>query len=108
MFMATLFACARHWEDMGEFYQRRYNFLISAIGTLVPSLKDASETLEVEVEQRPYRIEDLSKRIQDAATGVEKGVMSRKQGVILVGIADEYKEEIESIDEDMKKTQASK
>ncbi|MBR4601252.1 MAG: phage portal protein [Prevotella sp.] len=102
MFMATLFACARHWEDMGEFYQRRYNFLISAIGTLVPSLKDASETLEVEVEQKPYRIEDLSKRIEDAVNGVSGHVMSRKQGVLLVGIADEYQEELDEIEGDMK------
>ena len=105
MFMATLFACDRHWEDMGEFYQRRVNFLISAIGALVPSLKEASETLEVEVEQRPYRIEDLSKRIDDAVRGVEGHVMSRKEGVILVGIADEYQEELDAIDGDMKKEQ---
>lgn len=105
MFMATLFAAARHWEDIGEFYQRRVNFLISAIGSLVPSLKDASETLVIEVEQRPYRIEDLSKRIDDAVKGVEGHVMSRKEGVLLVGIADEYKEELEAIEEDIKKEQ---
>ncbi len=107
MFMATLFACDRHWEDMGEFYQRRVNFLISAIGSLVPSLKDASETLEVEVEQRPYRIEDLSKRIDDAVRGVEGHVMSRKEGVMLIGIADEYQEELDAIDADMKNGQPS-
>lgn len=103
MFMATLFACARHWEDMGEFFQRRVNFLISATGDLVPSLKSASETLEVEVEQRPYRIEDLSKRIVDATNGVSGHVMSRKQGVMLVGIADEYMEELEQIEQDIAK-----
>lgn len=105
MFMATLFACARHWEDMGEFYQRRVNFLVSAIGSLVPSLKDASGTLDVEVEQRPYRIEDLSKRITDAVNGVNGHVMSRKEGVLLVGIADEYQDELEEIEKDMKKGQ---
>lgn len=105
MFMATLFACARHWEDMGEFYQRRLNFLISAVGALVPELKEACSTLEAEVEQRPYRIEDLSKRIDDAVKGVDGHVMSRKEGVILVGIADEYQEELDAIDEDMKKEQ---
>lgn len=103
MFMATLFAVDRHWEDMGEFFQRRANFLISAAGSIVPELKDASETLEVEVEQRPYRIEDLSKRIADAGAGVEKGVMSRKQGVILVGVVDEYADELKEIENDMKK-----
>lgn len=102
MFMATLFAVDRHWEDMGEFFQRRINFLISAAGTLVPALKEASETLDVEVEQRPYRIEDLSKRITDAANGVSQHVLSRKQGVMLVGIADEYADEIEQIEKDMK------
>ena len=65
-------------------------------------MKDASETLEVEVEQRPYRIEDLSKRIEDAVNGVNGHVMSRKQGVLLVGIADEYQEELDEIDGDMK------
>ena len=102
MFMATLFACARHWEDMGEFYQRRVNFLISAVGSLVPSLKPATETLDVEVEQRPYRIEDLSKRIDDATKGVTGHVMSRKEGVLLVGIADEYQDELDEIESDMK------
>lgn len=105
MFMATLFACARHWEDMGEFYQRRLNFLIHAVGALVPELKEASETLEAEVEQRPYRIEDLSKRIDDAVKGVDGHVLSRKEGVILVGIADEYQSELEEIESDIKKEQ---
>ena len=68
-----------------------------------------SEKVDVLVEQIPYRIEDLSKRIVDAATAVEKGVMSRKQGVILVGIADEYKEELELIEQDIeKKSQSEK
>lgn len=102
MFMATLFAVDRHWEDMGEFFQRRVNFLIHAIGCIAPELKTASETLEVEVEQKPYRIEDLSKRITDAATGVDKGVISRKQAVILVGIADEFTDELEEIEKDIK------
>ena len=109
MFMATLFAVDRHWEDMGEFYQRRVNFLLSAIGSLVPSMKEDSEKVDVLVEQIPYRIEDLSKRIVDAATAVEKGVMSRKQGVILVGIADEFKDELELIEQDIeKKSQSEK
>ncbi|MCQ2257839.1 MAG: phage portal protein [Bacteroidaceae bacterium] len=109
MFMATLFAVDRHWEEIGEFYQRRVNFLLSAIGSLVPSMKKACETVDVDLEQRPYRIEDLSKRIADAATAVDKGVMSRKQGVILVGITDEHKEELESIEEDLtKKSQLDK
>lgn len=103
MFMATLFAAARHWEDMGEFYQRRLNFLIHAVGALVPALKSASETLDAEVEQRPYRIEDLSKRIEDATKGVSGHVMSRKQGVMLVGICDEYQEELDEIDQDIAK-----
>lgn len=103
MFMATLFAVDRHWEDMGEFFQRRVNFLTAAVGDLVPSLEAPSKTLETEVEQKPYRIEDLSKRISDAATGVEKGVMSRKQGVLLVGITDEFQEELDEIEADIEK-----
>lgn len=108
MFMATLFAVDRHWEDMGEFFQRRINFLVSAVGSLVPSLKESSETLDVEVEQRPYRIEDLSKRIADAANGVSQHVMSRKQGVLLVGIVDEYTDELEEIEKDMNTSEANK
>jgi len=105
MFMATLFACARHWEDMGEFYQRRVNFLVSAVGSLVPSLRGASEMLEVTVEQRPYRIEDLAKRVSDAVNAVDGGVMSRKQGVLLVGITDDYQSEIEEIEADERRKQ---
>ena len=106
MFMATLFAVDRHWEDMGEFFQRRVNFLVAAIGDLIPSAKPASETLEVEVIQKPYRIEDLSKRITDASAGVNGGVMSRKEGVMLVGVADEFTDELEEIEKDMKKKQS--
>ncbi len=101
MFMATLFACSRHWEDMGEFFQRRYNFLTSAVGALVPAMREASETLEIEVEQVPYRIDDLSKRIEDAARGVGGHVMSRKEGVLLIGVADEYQDELEEINKDI-------
>lgn len=105
MFMATLFAADHHWEEMGEFYQRRANFLISAVGDLMPSMKDASDTVEADVVQRPYRIEDLSKRITDAVNGVEGGVMSQKQGVMLVGIVDDYKTELEEIEADEEKKQ---
>lgn len=105
MFMATLFAVDRHWEEMGEFYQRRANFLISAVGSLVPSMKAASETLDVEVVQKPYRIEDLSKRIDDATKGVSGHVMSRKQGVMLVGVCDEYQDELDEIETDIKEEQ---
>lgn len=105
MFMATLFAVDRHWEDMGEFYQRRANFLISAVGDLIPDLQDASNTVDATVVQKPYRIEDLSKRIQDAVDATSGGVMSKKQGVMLVGIVDDYKTELEEIEEDEKKAQ---
>lgn len=105
LFMATLFAVNRHWEDMGEFFQRRLNFLLSAAGSLVPSLKDAAQTIDAEVEQRPYRIEDLSKRISDATAGVSGGVLSRKQGVMLVGITEEFNEELSEIEQDLKKNE---
>lgn len=105
MFMATLFAVDNHWEVMGEFFQRRCNFLQAAIGDLVPDLKEASQTLDVDVVQRPYRIEDLSKRISDAVNMVDGHVGSRKQAVMLVGIADDFKTEMEEIEEDMKKEQ---
>lgn len=100
MFMAILFAVDRHWEDMGEFFQRRVNFLTAAVGDLVASLKPASETLETDVVQKPYRIEDLTKRIDDATKAFEGGVMSRKNAVMLVGIADDYKDEMEQIEKE--------
>lgn len=105
MFMATLFAVDSHWETMGEFYQRRCNFLIAAVGDLVPEMKAASETIDVEVVQKPYRIEDLSKRITDAVNMVDGHVGSRKQAVMLVGIADDFKDEMEEIEKDLKKEQ---
>ena len=57
------------------------------------------------MEQRPYRIEDLSKRINDAANGVAGGVMSQKQGVMLVGIAEDFLSELEEIEGDKRKEQ---
>ena len=47
-------------ETVGEFMQRRVNFLVSALGTINTSLEAASETIDVDVQMQPYRLENIA------------------------------------------------
>lgn len=97
MFMATLLAVENHAETMGEFLQRRYNFLTSAIGSICPSLRAASESIDISVEITPYTIDSLKEKIDIATEARNNGFMSRKSGILFIGMTDQVDEEIEQI-----------
>ncbi|MFI3322057.1 MAG: phage portal protein [Rikenellaceae bacterium] len=100
VFLSTHLKVDEHNEDIGPFLQRRTNFLVTAIGDLNKDYTEASETIDAICEPVPFRIDDLAQKIDAAAQGVSNGVMSTKQGVMLVGIADEVDEELKLIKED--------
>lgn len=99
-FMGAHLAVENHAETIGEFFQRRYNFLVSAIATMAPKFEDASQTIDINVEIVPYMIDSVADKIKTAVEGVSGKVMSRKQGIAFVGIADSIEDTLKEMDED--------
>lgn len=86
-----------HNEVIGEHLQRRYNFLISAIGSLNTSYEKPSEAIEVECEIVPFRIDDLESKVNISVAGVGGGIFSKRTGIVMAGIADEVDSELAEI-----------
>ena len=62
VFMSTHLNVENLNEVVGVFMQRRVNFLVSAIGSLNSSLAEASDTIDIDVQMQPYRLEDLGQK----------------------------------------------
>lgn len=105
VFMDAHMAVSNHAEVIGDFFQRRNNFLISAIGSLNPSLKDASETIDAEVEIQPYMIDSLADNVKIAVEATNGGVWSQRHGVIFAGNIDRVDEELRQIQEEQAEKQ---
>lgn len=102
LFMGAHMAVSNHSEVVGDFMQRRVNFLISALGTVNTSLSEASKTIEVNTELIPYMINSVSDDVTTAVAAVGGGIWSRREGVMFAGNADRIEEELREIKEDMK------
>lgn len=100
VFLSTHLKVDEHNEVIGEHLQRRYNFLVSAVGTLNTSYEKASETIEVECEIAPFRIDDLESKVNIAVAGVGGGIFSKRTGIVMAGIADEVETELAEIESD--------
>ncbi|MBR5043010.1 MAG: phage portal protein [Bacteroidales bacterium] len=100
MFMSTLLAVDNHAETVGEFLQRRYNFLVSAVGSICPALKKAADSIEITVEIEPYSIENIKEKLEIAKMAKDASFMSRKSGIIFIGMTDQVEEEIKQIDKE--------
>ncbi|GJH39884.1 hypothetical protein RCZ04_04340 [Capnocytophaga sp. HP1101] len=100
MFMGTHMAVSNHAETVEEFLQRRINFLLSAIVSLMPKYADVAKKTQVNIEIVPYMIDSLTEKIADAVSAVQGGVASLKEGVILAGITDRVDEEISQIEKE--------
>jgi len=110
VFMGMHMAVENHAESLGEYLQRRYNFLISAVGSLNSQYLKASETLDIEPEIVPYMIDDMDSKIKSALDATGQPIASLRTGVVLAGIVDEsvVDEEVKKIEEEQKnKTQES-
>ena len=100
MFMGAHMAVENHAEDIGEFMQRRINFLCSALGDINTELEGASQTIDVDTELVPYLIDDLSDKVNTAVAATSGGVWSRREGILFAGNADRIDEEIREIEEE--------
>lgn len=99
LFMGTDLAIDNHAEVIGEHIQRRYNFLVSAVGSLNAEYQKAAQTIDIETEIQPYTIEDIAEKVKIATEACGQPVASLKTGVMMAGIADEVDDEIKEIQE---------
>lgn len=100
VFLSTHLKVDEHNEVIGEHLQRRYDFLVSAIGALNTSYEKASETIEVDCEIQPFRINDLKSKVEIAVAGVGGGIFSKRTGIVMAGVTDEIDEELKEIQEE--------
>lgn len=106
VFMAAHMAVQNHAEELGEFFQRRVNFLTSAIGTLNTSLEAASKTVSIETEIVPFMIDSERDKVETAAAAVSGGVWSTEHGVSFCSNYGELHDELEQIKEEQKEKAA--
>ena len=102
LFMGAHMAVSNHSEVVGDFMQRRVNFLVSALGTVNTSLSEASKTIEVNTELIPYMINSVSDDVTTAVAAVGGGIWSRREGIVFAGNSDRLEDELREIKEDMK------
>jgi len=101
MFMGAHMSVSNHAEVIGEFLQRRVNFLVSALGAINPSeFSKASQTIDIETEVQPYMIDDLNDKVTTAVSAVSGGIWSTREGIMFAGNADRVEEELAEIKEE--------
>ena len=100
VFMSTHLNVENLNEVVGMFMQRRMNFLVSAIGSLNSSLAEASETIDIDVQMQPYRLEDLSEKIDTALKAKNGEIWSQETAITFVGNVDSVVDEVERIKEE--------
>lgn len=97
MFMGAHMAVYNHAEVMGEYLQRRINFLCTAIGDVFPKVKDVMEMLDPVTEIVPYIIDNKADDVDLATSAIAAGIMSKKEGVSFVGLSDNPEETLKLI-----------
>ena len=107
VFMSTHLNVENLNETVGEFMQRRVNFLISALGSVNTSLEAASETIDVDVQMQPYRLENIADKIDTAIKAKDGQIWSQEHAITFVGNVDNVLEEIEQIKEEQQEKQDS-
>lgn len=100
LFMGTDLAIDNHAEVIGEHIQRRYNFLVSAVGSLNAEYLQASQTIDIETEIQPFTIEDIAEKIRNATDACGQSVASLRTGVMMAGLVDNVDDEIKEIEEE--------
>ena len=100
MFMGAHLAVENHAEEIGEFMQRRVNFLISAIGSINTAFEKPAETIDIDVKIQPYMIDSERDKVDTAVAAVDGGVWTRREGIMFAGNADMIEENLKEIEED--------
>lgn len=102
VFMAAHMAVQNHAEELGQFFQRRVNFLTAAVGALNTSLEEASKTIDIETEIVPFMIDSESDKVATAVAAVSGGVWSMEHGVAYASNYGEIQDELQQIKEEQK------
>ncbi len=102
VFMAAHMAVQNHAEELGQFFQRRVNFLTAAVGALNTSLEEASKTIDIETEIVPFMIDSESDKVTTAVAAVSGGVWSVEHGVAYASNYGEIQDELQQIKEEQK------
>lgn len=105
VFMSTHLNVENLNETVGEFMQRRVNFLVSALGSVNATLETASETIDVDVQMQPYRLEDIKEKIDTAIKAKDGEIWSQQRAITFVGNVDSVLDEIEVIKEEQAEKQ---
>lgn len=105
VFMSTHLNVENLNETVGEFMQRRINFLVSALGSLNSNLAEAADTIDIDVQMQPYRLEDLAEKINTALKAKNGELWSQKRAITFVGNIDNVMDEIEQINEEQTEKQ---
>lgn len=107
-FMGAHMAVENHAEVLGEFLQRRYNFLVSAIGSLCPSLSSAAETIDIDVEIVPYMIDNIADKLDIAQKAMDAGLFGKRSAMVFVGLTDRIDEELTQVEKETSSIPAAK
>lgn len=102
LFMGAHMAVQNHAEVIGEFMQRRINFLTTALGKINADLYTASQTIDVDAEIVPYMIDDLAGKIQMAANAKNARMWSNRECIMFLGNLDHVDESIKEIMDEMR------
>lgn len=105
VFMSTHLNVENLNETVGEFMQRRVNFLVSALGSLNSNLEEASETIGIDVQMQPYRLENLADKIETALKAKNGELWSQRRAITFVGNIDNVLDEVEQIREEQAEKQ---
>ena len=81
-------------EMVGEFMQRRVNFLVSALGSVNSTHEEASETMDVDVQMQPYKLEDIKNKIDIAIKAKDEEIWSQQRAITFVGNVDAVLDDI--------------
>lgn len=105
VFMSTHLNVENLNETVGKFMQRRVNFLVSALGSVNSTLEAASETIDVDVQMQPYKLEDFKDKIGTAIKAKDGEIWSQQRAITFVGNVDSVLDEIEAIKEEQAEKQ---
>ena len=98
--MGTNLAVDNHAEVIGEHIQRRYNFLVAAVGDLNADYYTASRTIDIETSIQPFTVDDIAEKIRNASDACGKPIASLRTGVMMAGLVNDVDDEVKQIEEE--------
>ena len=107
MFMGAHLSVENHAEVIGEFMQRRVNFLVSAIGSVNTAFSKAAETIDIDVTIQPYMIDSVDDKLNSAIKAVNNHLWTRREGIMFVGNIDRVDETLKELEDEMSEQEST-